>query len=260
MPTSGMKSLNIKFNLVDDEQKNFKSEIELKELYHDIYFYDFNYSPEKHSKTENIKVGEILSHLEQFIIYLDYLNEIDIEKNSPEFDDLALSTKKLFTIKIKEKDKENKYHDLPLYLTVFASYYENPIISKILLEFDMDKVKSKNDGQLGRHKARDMKNIFNKLENDPEIILMHTIDSKKKLENKENLFLVILCFRYFYDRYNFEKSLKNILTNEDNEDIQNKIYKNLAKYPEVFNGIEFEKNQISKMVENSDSFRRIWNV
>jgi len=74
------------------------------------------------------------------------------------------------------------------------------------------------------------------------------------LKNKKHLFFIILCYRLYNERQNFETSLKNILSNED---IQNKIYKGLAKYSEVFEGIYFEKEQISHMVKNSDSFGRI---
>ena len=78
-PSSGKKTLNIKFNLVEDEKNHFKSEIELKEFSHDTFFYDFIYSPEKGSKKEKINVGNILSHLDQFKIYLNYLED-DINK------------------------------------------------------------------------------------------------------------------------------------------------------------------------------------
>ena len=52
-PSSGKKTLNIKFNLVEDEKNHFKSEIELKEFSHDTFFYDFIYSHEKGSKKKN---------------------------------------------------------------------------------------------------------------------------------------------------------------------------------------------------------------
>ena len=254
-PSSGKKTLNIKFNLVEDQKNHFKSEIELKEFSHDTFFYDFIYSPEKGSKKEKINVGNILSHLDQFKIYLSYLeDDMNKEKNSPEIGDLVLSTRKLITIKVKEKDEEKEYHDLSLYFEVFTSFYENPFISKILSHFELDKVNIKYSKISSQIEKKRISEIFDKLEKDPEIVLKYIDDPKDKLNNKKNLFFIILCYRLYNERQNFETSLKNILPNED---IQNKIYKGLAKYSEVFEGIFFEKEQISHMVKNSDSFGRI---
>ena len=144
-PTSGMESLKIKFNLAD-EGKNFQAKIELTKFSHDIFFYDFIYSRQEGSEKEKIKIGEILSHLDQFRIYLNYLEDLKKEKDSPEIEDLALSTRKILFIKAKKdvKGKEvKKYHDLSLYFMVFAACYKSPIISKILSDFYLDRVDKK---------------------------------------------------------------------------------------------------------------------
>ena len=260
-PSSGTKTLTLKFNLVEDDKNHFKSEIELKEFSHDTFFYDLIYTPEKGSKKENINVGNILSHSDQFKIYLSYLeDDPNKEKNSPEIGDLALSTRKLLTIKVKEKEKgkdkekENKYHDLSLYFLVFAACYENPIISKILSDFDLDKVNIKYSKELSQIEKRRISEILDKMENDPEIVLKHIENTEDKLASKKDLFFFILCFRLFNERHKFETSLKNMLTHEDT---QNKIYKGLAKYSDTFEGIYFEKEQITNMVRNSDTFGRI---
>jgi len=228
-PSSGTKTLTLKFNLVEDDKNHFKSEIELKEFSHDTFFYDFIYSSEKYSKKEIINVRNILSHSDQFKIYLSYLeDDLNKEKNSPEIADLVLSTRKLLTIKVKEKEKgkdkekENKYHDLSLYFFVFAASYENPIISKILSDFDLDKVNIKYSKELSQIEKRRISEILDKIENEPEIVLKHIENPEDKLTSKKDLFFFILCFRLFNERHKFETSLKNILTHEDTQNKNSK--------------------------------------
>ena len=254
-PISGMKPLKIKFNLVVDKEKNFQSEIKVKEFFHDIFFYDFIYSSEEGSGKETIDVGKILSHLDQFRIYLSYLKDMKKEENSSEIEDLALSTRKHLTIIVKEKEKnkkvDNKYYDLSLYFIVFASCYKSPIFSDILSDFRLSRVDKKYYKKLSEEEIKKISDLFNELEETPGLVLNDNGKSKDEFKKKKiNLFFIILFFRLFNEE-DFQKSLKNILIKEDTE---KKIYKGLAKYSQIFKGILFEKDQISKMVANSDNF------
>ena len=91
---------------------------------------------------------------------------------------------------------------------------------------------------------------FDKLENDPKLILK----KDDKMKYKPELYLIILCYRLFLKNGKFHESLKIILKDEENK---NEIYKNIVKYHELFEGITFEKEQVSQMVKASDNFRRI---
>ena len=259
-PTSGMKSLKINFNLLVDDEANFKSEIELKEFSHDIFYYDFIYSPEKGSENEKIDVGKILSHLDQFRIYLSYLKEIKKEKNSKEIDDLALSTRKHLTIKVKEKGKgkgkDNKYHDLSLYFMVVAACYESPSISKIISDFYLKRVNKKYFKNLSKEEKETISKIFNDLEKNPEPALNKIENPEDKVKNKRDLFFIILCFRLF-NKEDFQQSLNNILNHNDTKNV---IYIWLTKYPKIFKGILSEKKQISNMVKKCENFRNIKRV
>ena len=100
-PPPGTKSLKLRFKLIDTEKNiNFKAEIELKEFSHDVFFYDFDYTPEKAHKNEIKEPNPVLTHPQQFKIYLNYIQENDeMEKKSPEITNLVLSTESLLIIK-----------------------------------------------------------------------------------------------------------------------------------------------------------------
>ena len=258
---SGNKSTKIKFKLKDPDNKenNFKTEIEVKDYSHDLFYYDFNYLPEKTHKKDKILPGKILPHHQQFKIYLNYIEEkFEEEKKSSGISNLVLSTKNSLIIKGKKKEKEKeeeiKYYDLSLFFSVFISCYQNPIISILLSEFELGNVNiNYRSLKLSIVEIDNMKNNFDNLEKESEIILKN-IEEKEKLKCKTSLYFIIICFRLFLDKEKLKESLNNILKMED---IQKNIYKGIVKNHELFEGIKFEKEQISCMVKASESFRRI---
>ena len=241
-----LKSLEIKFKLTDSNDNKFKSEIKLKDFPHDIFYYDFNYTPEKGSK-KNYRNN--LSHFEQFKIFLNYLeNDLNLEQPSDEFNNLLLSIRKKLIIK--EKIKEIEYYDLSLFFLAFGILYDNESILKILKDFELKKIKLDSSNYLSNSERDKISANFDKLENDPKLILK----KDDKMKYKPELYLIILCYRLFLKNGKFHESLKIILKDEENK---NEIYKNIVKYHELFEGITFEKEQVSQMVKASDNFRRI---
>ena len=103
-----MKSLKLKFKLNSSEGNEFVADIELTEFSHDFFLYDFEYSiPEQKPKKKNKNYGCNLSHLQQFKLYLDYIDEVDFEKKSSAIENLVLSTKKLLILTYIKKYKDN---------------------------------------------------------------------------------------------------------------------------------------------------------
>ena len=261
-PPSGNKSTTIKFKLKDPDNKdnNFKSEIELKDYSNDLFYYDFNYLPEKSHKKDKKLPGQILPHLQQFKIYLNYIEEdFEEEKKPSGISNLILSTKNSLKIKYKKKEKEKgeeEYYDLSLFFSVFISCYKNPIISVLLSEFELGNVNINNGSlKLSSVEIDNMKKNFDDLEKESEIILKSIeADEKEKLKYKTRLYFIIISFRTLIDREKLKESLNNILGKED---IKKNIYKGIVKNHELFEGIKFEKEQISCMVKASESFRRI---
>ena len=146
--------------------------------------------------------------------------------------------------------------DLPLYCLLLSSSLENSISLKLLSDFKLKRINIENSKSkiFNKNEIYDISTIFDKLENDPEIVLKNIENIEEKVKIKRKLFFIILCFRFFYERYKFENSLKNILSNEDTK---NQIYKDISKYHDIFEGINYEKEQISEMVKVLEKFRRI---
>ena len=262
-PPPGTKSLKLRFKLIDTEKNiNFKAEIELKEFSHDVFFYDFDYTPEKAHKNEIKEPNPVLTHPQQFKIYLNYIQENDeMEKKSPEITNLVLSTESLLIIKKKKKDKDkgkekvNEFYDLCLYLLVFTASYENPVIINLLNKFDLKYINYDNfKNTLEGEDVENISIIIDKMEDDPESILKNVENEEDKKKCKAHLLFIIYCHRLFYEINKIQSSINNILKNED---VENDIYKGIIKYTELFGEIHLEKEQISKMVSLSSSFSRI---
>ena len=259
-PKKGMNSLTLKFKIIYSEENFFFSEIELKEFFQDIFYYDFDYYVEnniKKGKKHSDAIGPNLTHLDQLKIYLSYLkDDLNLAQNSPEMANLLLSTRKIMIIKEKEKDKKKDYLDLSLFFLAFCSFYENQEILNLLSDFNLDKINKEfsRNKIFSHNEIEDLSEIFDKLENNPDIILKNVTNDEDKIKIKENIFLIILCFRLFNEIYKFGNSLSNILLNED---IKKQIYKDLGKYDDIFEGIIFEKEQISQMVKALEKFSRI---
>ena len=264
IPSSGMKSLKLKFKLNSSDGNEFVADIELTEFSHDFFLYDFEYSiPEQKPKKKNKTYGCNLSHLQQFKLYLDYIDEVGFEKKSSAIENLVLSTKKLLILtyikKEKDKDKEiekvKEYYDLSLYFSVINACYENQIISELLYEFKLNIFDiEKKQSNLSNIEIENMRNTFNKLEKDPEIVLKYFKNEGEKVKPKAHLFFIIICFRLAFDSQNLLGSLNNILMIEDT---QERIYKGIVKNNELFLYIPFTKEQISKMIKFSDSYNGI---
>ena len=246
----------IKIKLKSKVNKEFKAKIELSEPSHDIFYYDFNQFNEKKSKKDKSQEFNA-SHLQQFKIYLNYIKDSFGEKQrDSEIDSLVLSTSKLFIVsEEKDKKKEIKYYDFYLFLSVFKECYERKIITKLLSGFELDKLDTEkisenfNDSEIEK-----LRLIFDKLENRPEYVLKYIEDEDTKMKNKIHLYYIIICFRLIFERKKLVNSLSNILKNKD---IQNEIYKAVVKNNELFQGTRFSKEQISKMVDVSNTFKRI---
>ena len=99
-----------------------------------------------------------------------------------------------------------------------------------------------------------MQKNINEIENSIDNILKDVEKLEEKTKHKSNLFFIILVFKQYLDRDNFQQTLNNILKIEDT---QNRIYKGIVKFHELFEGGKFDKFQISKMVSVSDTFKRI---
>jgi hypothetical protein len=114
----------------------------------------------------------------------------------------------------------------------------------------MEKIKLDVPNYLSNIEKNKISENFDKLENDPKLILK----KDDKMKYKKELYLIILFYRLFLKNGKFSESLKNILKDEETK---KDIYKNLVKWHELFEGIDFEKEQVSEMVKASDNFRRI---
>ena len=258
------KKDSIKIKLISKLNKKYKAEIKLNELEYDTFYYDFNQFNDN-SLNNNKSSGYNVSHLQQFKLFLNYIEEsIHKEKRGSKIYSLVLSTTKLFIVKekkekdkVKKKEKELQFNEFSLFLLVFKECYERKIIIKFLSEFELNKVdKYKISKDLSLQEIAKIKLIFDNLENDPEIYLKYIEGKDNKMEKKIHIYYIIICFRLIFDKEKVLNSLNNILKNED---IQNIIYNEIINNIGLFEEIKFSKEHISKMVDISDTFIKIKN-
>ena len=263
MSTSGMKDLTIKFKLLDTDNNNYKAEIKLNEFSHDYFLYDFKYELVKKKRNDIMQIDSndiILNHYQQFKIYINYIEEILNKDNKDSlFKNLILSTKNLLikSEKSKGKDESIKYYDFPLFFIVFTYCYETSIFLDLLKEFELKYINIKyRESYLSVIEITKIQDIFSKIEKNTENIF-EKIEKEKDKDNakyKANLFFIILIFKYYYDKENFQRTVYNIIKNEDT---QKRIYRGIIRFPELFTGVKFEKKQISKMVSFCENFKNI---
>ena len=262
IPTLEMKDLTIKFKLLVDEKSNYNAEIQLKEFSHDYFFYDFKYEISNNKENDcyqKINTDYIkLNHHQQFMIYLNYIeDEFNMEMKDSLLKSLILSTKNLLIIKekIEGKDKLVEYYDFSLYLTVFTHSYETSIFLDLLKEFELKYLDIKYMAlDLNRLDIEKIKYVFNKIEKDIEKIFKELENLENNTKYQANLYFIILVFRQFYEKENFQKTLNNAIKNKDTH---KRIYRGIIRFPDLFLGARFEKEQISKMIKFCENYKGI---
>ena len=260
MPNLGIKDLTLKFKLTGDNEINYNAEIKLKDFSHDCFFYDFKYEPVKKKKND-IQIDNYaikLNHYQQFKIFYNYIEDgFNKKKKDSLFAALFKSTKNLLILKEKnnEKNKQVEYYDFSLFLTFFSYSYENSIFLDLLKEFELKYLEIKYMAlDLNHLDIEKIKERFNKIEENTENIFKELENLDDKIKYKANLYFIILVFRQFYEKENFQKTLNNFIINEDTH---RRIYRGIIRFPDLFIGARFEKEQISKMIEFCDNYKGI---
>ena len=80
--------------------------------------------------------------------------------------------------------------DLPLIFLAYSSFYKNPSSLNLLSDFTLEKINIEysKDKKFSKEEISDMSNIFDEIENNPEIILNKKLKLGEIIKNKKIYF------------------------------------------------------------------------
>ena len=222
----GKDKLDIKIEL-ESGGKKFPYKTVIKEFDKDNYIYDLKFSEIGTRKKINPPKSIMLSHIQQFEIYKDYL-EKDLKiklKTDKRRENLVLSTNRLF----QEKFTFN------FYIIIFLECISPSIKIKHFLNFEPSKMKGTDKKEIGKY-LRMSQNLININKKNQEKILKDCKDEKEKNQSGLKLFAFTLYFYYQYVRDEFLKEIEN-----ENPLSKEYINKALLVYNYLFTGAKLAK-------------------
>ena len=219
---------------VESEKEKYQYVIKLRDLKKDFYEYNFEI------KKFNIL---LLDYRKQFEIYIDILrNKFSKEQNSPENEDLILSTQSLLT------GKDKKYNFL-FYLLILLECFSTKYIYRHLLIFKPEKIIEL--GEVEKEKLEQIKNKLNTLTVNPEKI--HLENGKDKQKTIESFYSVVLYFNL-----NFQKEkVKDMF---ENEQYCEYLYEKFNKFGNFFEGLILSKKNVINLIKKTDDYNQVLNI
>ena len=228
----GQKEYQIPIN-VENENEKYQYVIKLKDLKKDFYEYNF-------------VIGELdillLDYQKQFEIYLDNLRHKFLkERDTPEHEDLILSTQSLLT------GKDKKYNFM-YYLTILLESYKTKFIYRHLLAFKPEKITEL--GEVNDIRLNEIKNELNTLTKEPGNI--HVENEKDRQKTTETFYFVVLYFNLHFQK----EKIKDIF---ENEQISESLYEKIIKFSDFFEGLILPKKDVINLIKKADDYNKALN-
>ena len=228
----GQKEFQIPIN-VESENEKYQYVIKLKDLKKDFYEYNF-------------VIGELdillLDYQKQFEIYIDNLRHKFLkEQNTPENEDLILSTQSLLT------GKDKKYNFL-YYISILLESYKTKFIYRHLLVFKPEKITEL--GEVDDIKLKEIKNELNSLIKEPGNI--HIENEKDRQKTIEIFYSVVLYFNIHFQKEKVEELFEN-------EKISESLYEKIIKFGNFFEGLILPKKNVIKLIEKANDYNQVLN-
>ena len=218
---------------VESGNEKYQHVIKLKDLKKDFYEYNF--------VIENLDIL-LLDYQKQFEIYVDILrNKFLKEKNTPENEDLILSTQNLFV----GKDKKCKFL---FYVSILLECYNTKYFNRHLLFFKPEKIAEL--GEVDDIKLENIKNELNKLAKEPENI--HIENERDKQKTIKSFYSVILYFNLHFQKEKVKELFKN-------EKISELLYEKIIKLGNFFKGLILPKENVKKLIQKANDYNQVLN-
>ena len=221
-----------KIEIIVEDKKNNKNTIKINnlDLYHDNYLYDFKITYYNNLVILIEKEQLRLGYPEKFQIFLNYLRNNKITRESEENEDFIYSTLKIF-------NKENKMKfGFSFFISIFLETFKSKYLDELLEIFIPQNIYGFE--YIPEEKLTEFINALNIIDN-------KILEKYVKKDNKENLifnFYNILLYISF--KYNKEK-LDEIFKNEK---IKKYLYKSLIMNQDFFSGFKMSKKQIMDLI------------
>ena len=235
----GKDKLEIKIEL-ESGGKKFPYKTLITKFDRDNYLYDVKFSDIGTIKKINPPKSIMLSHIQQFEIYKDYL-EKDLKvklKKDKRRENLVLSTNKLF----QEKFTFN------FYILIFLECISPEIKIKHFLNFEPKKLKGTDKKEIEKH-LKVTQNFIKINKKEPEKILKVCKNEEEKDQCGMKLFAFVLYFYYEYARNEFLPEAEN-----ENAVCKKYINKALLVYNYLFTGAKLAKKKVEELIEISNTY------
>ena len=237
IPGALKKSENHKYKiliLADDEEGNkHQYEIKFSDENKDHYEYDF--------KVEEIDF-QLLSLEEQFEIYVEILRKNKKTMNSPENENLIVSTSELF------ENEEMKY-TFTFYFLIFLECFNTKNVQEHLLRFKAEKIEGL--GVFPESKVKVIQNRLNIISKNPEKCLyLKDINDEDKEEMIGLFYSILLFFNMNYQKEKVEEMFK------DNK-ILNYLSKKLISFGKLFQDLILPKDIVRNLIKKTKNFEEI---
>ena len=232
-----IKNLEIEINVIEENKNIFKSKINIFDINHDNYLYDFKINYDNNMNILLAMEELFFGYSKQFQIFINYFRKNKINQNSKENDELIYSTLKILN---KEENKNKKY-DFSFLISILLESFKSQYLPKLFEIFKPQKIN--NYGDIPKDKIKPIINIF-------KIIEKRIFESFEKEENKEelifNLCTLLLYINSKFNKEKFDEMLKN-------EKIKNYLFKSLIINENIFMGLILTKEQIIELINFCDN-------
>ena len=210
----------------DEEENEYEYMIKFPDETKDFFEYDF--------KVEEIDYI-LLSHEEQFEIYVEILRP-----NSPEKENLIISTNKLF-------NKKDQKINFTLYLLMFLECYNTKHVQEHLLNFNPKKIEG--FGKFPKSRLNQIQNELNKISENPQENLY--LNKAKDEEELIELFYSILL----YFNMNFQKEKVEDMFKDENT--LTYLSKRLISFRIFYQDLVLPQDIVRKLIQKAKTFDEI---
>ena len=179
---------------------------------------------------------------EQFLIYIDFLRNgyMKIKQKSRQNFGLILSIQQL----LEENDKKFKF---TFYLIIFLECYATPLVQRLLLCFKPSKIEAV--GIISVGKLKQVTNVLNVIEKNPNKILVH-INEKLKKKLGIRLFAILFYFNFYFNK----DRITTIFTEGKNNEY---IFPALLDYNELSDFLKLDSAQFQLLIDFTENFDQL---
>ena len=237
--------INIKGTTATKEKFKTKLTINLMNINYDKYIFDFKFESIKGFFKGNIEPPESypFDSIKQLDIYISFIRKsLNIKMKDKENDSIILSAHELFI-------GNDKSFEFSFYLSIFRECFASQTVQRHLGVFRLNKIKGV--GKIDETKKKQIQNNLNLFEKDPNRVL-DRIKGGKKDEYGVKLFAIIIYFNYLY----FNGYLSQIFNNKNNLSYKCQA---LIEYQQLFKNLKLGKDQISLLIQFSQTFKQVKN-